>query len=527
MADPIESAGRLADNEYSDTRGLCGAPVPFTQAVIDGLAHGGGLYVPARIPALSIDDICGLAKLSYAQRAAFVYKAFGVDLPDERIDALMEDAYGSQFDDADICPITSLDDDTHVLELWHGPTSAFKDMALQCLPRFFSASADALAARGKLDHDFLILVATSGDTGKAALEGFKDAKHVRIGVLFPDGGVSDIQRKQMVTQTGENVQVWGVRGNFDDCQTGVKNVFCDSAFAETLLAEHNVTLSSANSINWGRLMPQIVYYLSSYAKLVEAGKVAPGSPIDVCVPTGNFGNILAAWYAKRMGCPIDMLFCASNENRVLTDFINTGTYDIASRTFELTPSPSMDILVSSNLERQLFELSGRNAAAVRAWMDDLREKKAFKVDPDTFAAVRAEFAADSVDNETCLRTIKEVLDEHGYLIDPHTAVAYKVAQNLRGENPVLIASTAHWAKFGDNVYRAIHGMAPKEALPDDVASLSGCKLNELVAKETGANNVPANLAALDGAAVRFTDVIGGEVADIEQAAETFLAETDR
>ena len=369
-------------------------------------------------------------------------------------------------------------------------------------------------------------MATSGDTGKAALEGFKNAEHVRIGVLFPDGGVSDIQRKQMVTTTGDNVQVWGVRGNFDDCQTGVKNVFGDEAYAEKLLSEHNVTLSSANSINWGRLMPQIVYYISSYAELVAKGKVEAGKPIDVCVPTGNFGNILAAWYAKRMGTPIEMLFCASNENRVLTDFIDTGTYDISERDFALTPSPSMDILVSSNLERQLFELSGRNAEAIRSWMSDLRERKCFRVDADTFAAVRAEFAADSVDNETCLSTIKEVFDANGYLIDPHTAVAYKVAEQLRGENPVLIASTAHWAKFGDNVYRALHGMAPGEPLPEEAAALSGCQLNELIADETGQHNVPANLASLDAAHVRFEEVIDNSTEDIEHAAAAFLGKTN-
>ena len=337
MKDSFAPAAGVNENFYSDTRGLVSDPVPFTKAVIDGLAHGGGLYVPAHVPTLSIDEICNLAEMPYFKRAATVYRAFGVDLPTERIEALMESAYSDQFDDERICPITSLDENTHVLELWHGPTSAFKDMALQCLPRFFSASAEALRERGELDHDFLILVATSGDTGKAALEGFKNAEHVRIGVLFPDGGVSDIQRKQMVTTAGDNVQVWGVRGNFDDCQTGVKNVFGDEAYAEKLLSEHNVTLSSANSINWGRLMPQIVYYISSYAELVAKGKVEAGKPIDVCVPTGNFGNILAAWYAKRMGTPIEMLFCASNENRVLTDFINTGTYDISERDFALTP----------------------------------------------------------------------------------------------------------------------------------------------------------------------------------------------
>ena len=523
MTNVASSEAPAGQNLYIDTRGCCEAPVPFTEAVVNGLAQGGGLYVPERIPQLSLDQITGLAALPYAQRAAAVYRAFGIDLPDEEIDRLMERSYGANFDDEAICPITSLDDKTHVLELWHGPTSAFKDMALQCLPQFFSASASALREAGTLDHEFLILVATSGDTGKAALEGFKDADGVRIGVLFPDGGVSDIQRKQMVTTTGSNVQVWGVRGNFDDCQTGVKRAFSDDAFARRLLDEHAVALSSANSINWGRLMPQIVYYVSSYAELVAQGKLEAGAELDVCVPTGNFGNILAAWYAKAMGVPIGTLMCASNENRVLADFINTGTYDISDRPFVTTPSPSMDILVSSNLERQLFELTGRDAQAIAGWMRDLSEERRFRVDADTFAKVRADFAADSVDNDECLAVIREALDEHDYLLDPHTAVAYRVAQNLRGENPVLIASTAHWAKFGDNVYRALHGLDAGAPLPDDVAKLTGCQLNELIARETGDRAIPAGLASLDTMPVRFSAVIDGDVESIEEAAADFLA----
>lgn len=515
----------MSRNYYTDTRGCCTDPVPFTKAVIDGLAQGGGLYVPERIPTLALEDIEALANLPYAARAAAVYKAFDVDLPSSEIDELMAQAYGDNFDTPEICPITSLDENTHVLELWHGPTSAFKDMALQCLPKFFSASAAALKARGELDHDFLIMVATSGDTGKAALEGFKNASGVRIGVLFPDGGVSDIQRKQMVTQTGDNVQVWGVRGNFDDCQTGVKNVFGDEAYAEKLLAEHRVTLSSANSINWGRLLPQIVYYVSSYAELVHQGKIQLGDEIDVCVPTGNFGNILAAWYAKRMGTPIDMLLCASNENRVLADFINTGTYDISERPFVLTPSPSMDILVSSNLERQLFELTDRDANAVRTWMADLREKKSFRIDAETFARVRENFSADSVTNEECLDTVRAVFEQYGYLMDPHTAVAYQVAQNLRSDKPVLIASTAHWAKFGDNVYRALHRLAATDNLPEDAAKLTGCQLNQLIAQETGASFIPAGLASLDSAPVRFGETIDAATESIEAAACIFLERT--
>ncbi len=304
-------------------------------------------------------------------------------------------------------------------------------------------------------------------------------------------------------------------------QTGVKRTFSDDAFAKQLLTEDAVALSSANSINWGRLLPQVVYYISSYAELVASGKIEAGDEIDVCVPTGNFGNILAAWYAKQIGTPIGMLLCASNDNRVLTDFINTGTYDISDRAFILTASPSMDILVSSNLERQLFELTGRDGEAIGRWMADLNEKHCFRVDSDTFARVRENFSADSIDNAHCLATIKEVLDEHGYLLDPHTAVAYAAAQNLRGENPVLIASTAHWAKFGDNVYRALHAMAPGEALPAEVASLTGCQLNERIAEETGRCDIPAGLANLDTMEVRFTDVIDNDVEAIEAAAEAF------
>lgn len=523
MAHSLDRAEHFGQNGYLDTRGVAETAVPFTQAVVDGLAQGGGLYVPEALPSLSLDDIAALAEMPYAQRAASLYKAFNIDLPDEAIDELMARAYGDNFDDAAICPITSLDENTHILELWHGPTSAFKDMALQCLPHFFGASAAKLREDGSLDNEFMILVATSGDTGKAALEGFKGVEGVSIGVLFPDGGVSDIQRKQMVTTTGDNVQVWAVRGNFDDCQTGVKRTFGDNVFAEELMDSYGIALSSANSINWGRLLPQVVYYLSSYAELVAAGRIELGDPIDVCVPTGNFGNILAAWYAKQIGAPIERLLCASNDNRVLTDFINTGTYDISDREFILTSSPSMDILVSSNLERQLFELTGRNAQAISQWMADLNEERRFRIDADTFARVREVFSADSIDNATCLATIHEVLDAYDYLIDPHTAVAFAAAQNLRGDNPVLIASTAHWAKFGDNVYRALHGLAPHEELPENVAALTGCQLNELIAEETGRQNIPAGLANLDTMDVRFTEVIDSGTSSIESAAKRFLS----
>jgi threonine synthase len=271
-------------------------------------------------------------------------------------------------------------------------------------------------------------------------------------------------------------------------------------------------------------MPQIVYYISAYAQLVANGEIERGEKVDVCVPTGNFGNILAAYYARRMGTPIRRLLCASNENRVLTDFINTGVYDISDRTFVKTPSPSMDILVSSNLERQLFELTGRDADAIKGWMDDLREKRGFRVDRDTFGKMRELYVADSVDNETCLATIREVFASKGYLMDPHTAVAYKVAENLREDGvPVVVASTAHWAKFGNNVYRALHGIALSEELPAEVAELTGCELNRLISSETGAAHIPVGLAELDELPIRFTQIIDGEAGAICDAVREFLA----
>ena len=518
----------MGENRYVDTRGTVAEAIAFTEAVVDGLAPGGGLFVPETVPTMSVDEICALAEIPYAQRAARIYRAFDVDLTDEQLERITTEAYGDNFDTPEICPITSLDGDIHMLELWHGPTSAFKDMALQCLPRFFSVSAAELRARGKLDDTHMILVATSGDTGKAALEGFRDVDGISIGVMYPDGGVSDIQFKQMATQRGNNVTVWGVRGNFDDCQTGAKNVFNDEKFAIDLHERFHVALSSANSINWGRLMPQIAYYVSAYAQLVASGSVKRGAEIDVCVPTGNFGNILAAYYAKRMGTPIRRLLCASNENRVLTDFINTGTYDISERTFVKTPSPSMDILVSSNLERQLFELTGRDADAIKGWMGDLRERRRFRVDRDTFAKMRELYAADSVDNEECLRTIREAFDAQGYLMDPHTAVAYKVAVNLREEGvPVLVASTAHWAKFGNNVYRALHGLSLSDPMPDDIATLTGCALNRLIADEAGVSDIPPGLSELDELPIRFTTVIDGNADAIREAVCEFLGQQSR
>jgi len=550
-------------NTYIDTRGLSNEPVTFTRALIKGIAPGGGLFVPKVIPHLTLEELLSLAALPYASIAAALFEAFGVDLPSSTIAACMDGAYQAacmdgtyqaacmdgahqaymngahqanssngvaavqkaNFDTPEIAPVRRLDSSTFILELFHGPTLAFKDMALQCMPHFFSASIDALRAQGAEEarEDFLILVATSGDTGKAALEGFKDREHTKIIVYYPFGGVSDLQQAQMLTSEGSNVQVYGLRGNFDDCQTAVKQVFNDVAYAQELSARHGLRFSSANSINWGRLLPQVVYYLYAYAKMVASGAVSAGEPIDVCVPTGNFGNILAAYYAAEAGAPIERLFCASNTNRVLTDFINTGVYDISSRDFVTTPSPSMDILVSSNLERQLFELNGRDPEQIREWMRSLNEQKRFTVDKQTFGALRNRFSADWVSVDESLATIRDVYDAHNYLLDPHTAVGYKVAERLRGTNPVLIAATAHWCKFGSDVYRGLAGIRGGEALPSELAGLDGFALNRYIAEHfEHAGAVPERMAELEDKTRRFGAVYDTDAASIKESIAAFL-----
>lgn len=507
---------------YLDTRGLDTSRPTFSDVVVKGIAAGGGLYVPEELPTLSLDEILGLADLPYWQRAAFVFERFGTDVSGPRIAALMQEAYGDQWSDPRVAPVREVAPDTHVLELWHGPTSAFKDMALQCLPLFFSEAITMRRERGEAADDFLVLVATSGDTGKAALEGFADRPNTKIAVFYPADGVSDIQRKQMVTQHGDNVAVFGVRGNFDDCQSAVKAAFNDEAFSAELHEKHGLRLSSANSINWGRLLPQVVYYVSAYADMVRGGGVRAGEPMDVCVPTGNFGNILAAYYAREVGTPIGRLLCASNENKVLTDFIASGIYDISDRAFVTTPSPSMDILISSNLERLLYELSG-DAEAVAEWMESLRTEKRFRVDHDMFAQVRELLSGDYVTNDESLETIRRVWDEYGYLMDPHTAVSWEVAERLRGEDPVLVVSTAHWAKFGADVYRALTHVGCGEELPEDVAGLTGVELLAKVQEfaPEGAC-VPRALAELDEAQVRFPGVVDAGAEGVEGAVREWL-----
>ncbi len=462
---------------YKSTRGNA-ASRASAQAIIDGLAEDGGLFVPESIPAVTLDFIRGLQPLSYEERAKAVLSLFLTDYTAEEIEGCVERAYNNgRFDTAKRAPVVACGA-TSVLELWHGPTSAFKDMALQLLPQLMST---ALKKTGTKD-EVLILVATSGDTGKAALEGFRDVPQIKIMVFYPEGGVSRIQRLQMLTQEGTNVNVTAVRGNFDDAQSGVKQIFGDRPFNDEL-QEAGIRLSSANSINWGRLVPQIVYYFSAYADLLAAGRIEAGEEIDFTVPTGNFGDILAGFYAKCMGLPVHKLVCASNTNNVLTDFLRTGVYD-RNRDFYKTISPSMDILISSNLERLLYHMTN-DTQKVAGWMQQLRETGRYEIDADLLAKIQQVFWADWTSDEDTKACIGEVFAKEHYVADPHTAVAWRVAEHYQKEtgdaHHMVVVSTASPYKFNGSVLEALGektGGLDEFALLDRLAAVSGTKIPE-------------------------------------------------
>ncbi|MDS1029122.1 threonine synthase [Bacillota bacterium LX-D] len=445
---------------YISTRGGCSA-VSSAEAILRGIAPGGGLFVPAEDVTFTQKDFLDLIDMTYQDRALHILKKFLTDFSTKSIEQCVQQAYATEkFDTTMIAPLTTVTDKLAVLELWHGPTCAFKDMALQLLPHLLVQSAKVMGDKYK----YAILVATSGDTGKAALEGFKDVANTKILVFYPNEGVSEIQKYQMITQEGSNVGVVAIEGNFDDAQSGVKRVFTNGEFQEELAAL-GYKLSSANSINWGRLVPQIVYYISAYLDLVRFGKIKYGEEINFIVPTGNFGNILAGYYAQKMGLPIHKLICASNENNVLTDFIHTGIYN-RNRHFYKTISPSMDILISSNLERLLYHLSGRNSSQVKQWMEDLQHNGLYKVDQDTMKRIKQLFWADfSTDPETLAR-IKDVFTKHKYVIDTHTAVAWdvyaKYYNQTKDQRMSVIVSTASPFKFNASVVKALFGLEALE-----------------------------------------------------------------
>ena len=465
-----------------------------SQAIVQGLSRDGGLFLPERIPALEQGALEKMKTMPYAERAVQVMKLYLEEFTEDELRTYAGSAYGpDKFDTPAVAPLKRLDGGTAVLELWHGPTCAFKDMALQMLPYLLTAS---LKKTGE-EKTACILVATSGDTGKAALEGFRDVDRTKILVFYPKDGVSDIQKLQMVTQEGENTGVCAVIGNFDDTQTGVKRIFSDPVLRERLAADGKL-LSSANSINWGRVLPQIVYYISAYCDLLASGAIRMGEKIDFCVPTGNFGNILAAYYAKRMGLPVGKLICASNSNDVLTEFIRTGVYD-RNRPFHATMSPSMDILISSNLERLLYLLSGSDEA-VRGYMRQLSETGRYAVTPELHAKIQESFACGCCDEASTAETIGRVFKERSYLIDTHTAVAWNVLEQYRRESGSrsmsVVVSTASAFKFCASVLTAL-GVEKQAEGTQILRQLS----------ETAGCPVPKPLALLDGKKIRFTKAV--------------------
>ena len=467
--------------------------ISASEAILSGISPDGGLYLPEDFPRLTIADIQAMQHMSYPERAAKILGLFLSDFTAEELKEYTEAAYSAAHFGQTAAPVVSVGE-ASVLELFHGPTSAFKDFALQILPYLLTASAKKQCVNDKI----VILTATSGDTGKAALEGFADVPGTGICVFYPYGGTSEIQRLQMTTQRGSNVSVTAVRGSFDDAQSGVKAIFTNRAYAAEL-KKAGIRLSSANSINWGRLAPQVAYYFSAYCDMISSGSISAGESINIAVPTGNFGNILAAYIAKLCGLPIKRFICASNKNNVLTDFINTGVYD-RNRPFYLTTSPSMDILVSSNLERLLYLLSGSNDIEVKGYMSSLTAKGRYSVSRELREAIAAEFSAGFADDCAASCTIKRVFDDCGYLADPHTAVALSVYDKYRrgtgDTTPALIASTASPFKFPGSVLKALGSNASggEFELIDRLAGISGL-------------TPPAGLSSLKGANERFTGCI--------------------
>jgi threonine synthase len=472
---------------YESTRGGKEG-ISSAEAIKRGISPNGGLYVPQQIKELTLKDISELVNMTYAQRAVFILKRYLDDFTEDELIDCVNNAYNTdKFSNNDIAHVNSINESLCLLELWHGPTCAFKDMALQILPHFLVKAMEKTGEKSEI----VILVATSGDTGKAALEGFAGVKGTRIIVFYPEDGVSEVQKYQMITQTGENVKVVGVKGNFDDTQSGVKKIFTDKELIQEM-AKENLKFSSANSINWGRLVPQIVYYFSAYADLIKGNRIKVGDKVNFVVPTGNFGNILAGYYAKCMGLPVNKLICASNDNNVLTDFIRTGSYD-KRRKFIKTVSPSMDILISSNLERLLYELTDHDHKKVSDWMNRLNEAGHYEIGQNLLNRLHKIFWAGWSNQDETLKTIECVYEDNNYILDTHTAVAVDVYDKYvitTGDlTPSVILSTASPFKFNSSVCKALFG-------DTKIEGKSEFELLEFLSEE-GNISVPEGLKDLD------------------------------
>ena len=469
-----------------------------SHAIKTGLAPDGGLFVPDDFPSVSIHEIDKMKDCTYVQRAQNIIGKYLTDFTAEEIAECVNAAYNREkFGSDSITPVYKLNNNVYFLELWHGVTCAFKDVALQILPHFLTKAIK----KTNDDRTVVILVATSGDTGKAALEGFKDVEGTKIAVFYPNDGVSDIQRLQMITQDGNNVAVGGILGNFDDAQSGVKKIFTDEEFKK-YLEEKGYMLSSANSINWGRLLPQIVYYFSSYCDMLKAEEISLGDKVNFVVPTGNFGDILAGYYAKRMGLPVNKLICASNENNVLTDFIRTGVYN-KNRDFRVTASPSMDILISSNLERFLYDVAGKDCSTVKGYMDALATDGKYEVSADMKEKISEILWGGCCDDNDTLLTVIDTFESYGYIMDTHTAVGKNVYDQYLFETgdmtKTVILSTASPYKFNNAVLTALEGEETLEGKTEFEL------LDQLNAKTS--LDIPKSLNELRTKAPRFTDSV--------------------
>lgn len=449
------------NQDFVSTRGLQSKNFDFLDTVRTGLAPDGGLFVPQEIPTLHCEEMGRLLPISYQERAVRILEKFPLGkMTPQELHKAVDAAYGKNFSDTHIAPIRKLERKQFLLELFHGPTAAFKDMALQLTPKFFSRAIENDGEK------YLILAATSGDTGVAAIEGYKTEKNISVMVLYPKDGVSEAQKQQMLSSTGENVFVLGVDADFDFCQTTVKRIFNNQELTEKLNRDFQTHLSSANSMNWGRLLPQVVYHVSAYLDLVNSSTIKLGDPVDVCIPTGNFGNLLAAVYAQKMGINIRRFICASNDNNVLTDFFNKGIYDLRERHIIKTSSPSIDILKSSNIERLLYLLSDGDAEEVKGYMESLEKNKYFEVSDVIKQKLQASFCAGYCTDAESHVVIKQTLARTGILLDTHTAVAKKVADDFPGDIPMIISATAHWSKFAPAILEALGGNAQGKTLPE-------------------------------------------------------------
>lgn len=487
----IFKEGMKMNEKYESTRNQF-VTSTGKQAVLKGIAPDGGLYVRRDLEDLKV-DLDRVLESSYKENAAYILGLLFDDYTTEEIETACENAYTGTFRHELTVPVQTAGD-VEVLELFHGPTSAFKDVALTMLPQLMSAALKDTGEKA------LILTATSGDTGKAALSGFEDVEGTGIAVFYPDGKVSDVQYRQMATQKGNNVKVFGVRGNFDDAQTAVKNLFLDEDLNKEA-AQHGIRLTSANSINIGRLAPQVVYYFDAWKQLVQAGKISKEDKVSFSVPTGNFGDVLAGCYACFMGLPVEKFIVASNANNVLTDFLTTGVYD-RNREFVKTISPSMDILISSNLERLLYYMSGKDNAKVKGWMEELAETGRYQVDEATLANIQKLFTCAWNDDDQTRETIRDVYEKTGYVLDPHSAIGYKAASES-GLRPMISLATASPYKFAQDVLKAIDGKdhEPWPALHE----------LEAICQEA----MPAPLKEVEAADIHHKDII--EVGDMKQA----------